>query len=362
MIKVPLSNPKPDIDNFIKVIKGEIIPQKPPLVELFLDYEIVRDISKNFLNKQWVETSEDKEQQKKYLTNWIEVYWRTGYDFVRMTGGLEFQTKSRQAEDASSMSGKRNWAEEGKGPISTWEEFEKYPWPDVKKADLWQYESVAKNIPQGMGLFVCPTSGFLEIPLDILFGYENLCYLLYDQPELVEAVFKKAGETIYQFYERLLGLPNLVGFFQGDDMGYKTGTLISAEHLKRLSLPWHKKLAHLAHKNSLIYILHSCGQLDEIMNNLIDDVKIDARHSFEDEGNPVIEFKKKYGKKIGVLGGIDVDKLCRLSEDRLRVHIRNIIKECLPDGRFAVGSGNTVANYVPVANYIAMVEEALNFF
>jgi len=285
-----------------------------------------------------------------------------GYDYVRLSGGLDFPGKGRSGEDTAPLSRKtRNWAEEGAGPISTWQDFETYPWPDPVKSDLSDYEFVANNLPEGMGLFLCPTGGFLEMPLDTLFGYQNLCYLVYDNPELVAAVFDKVGNIIYGFYERLLSLPNIYGFFQGDDMGFKTGTLIAPDELRRYVLPWHKRLAGLAHQHKLLYLLHSCGNLEEIMGDLIDEVKIDGRHSFEDEGNPVVDFKRKYGSRTAVLGGIDVDKLCRMPEDVLRSHVRQIIETCLPGGRFALGSGNTVANYVPLSNYFAMVEEGLNF-
>ncbi|MFH2067870.1 MAG: uroporphyrinogen decarboxylase family protein [Candidatus Omnitrophota bacterium] len=362
MLKVPLAKPKPDIGKFLRVIRGEEIPERPPLVELFLDHEIVREISRTCLSRNWTEPSADWESQTAYLKNWIEVYYRMGYDYVRMSGGLDFSGKSRLSKNTAALStGNRNWAEEGKGPISTWQEFENYPWPNPGKQNLREYEFVAQNLPEGMGLFVCPASGFLEIPLDNLFGYQNLCYLLYDNPKLVSAVFDKVGRIIYEFYERLLGLPNLCGFFQGDDMGYKTGTLIAPDEIRKHVLPWHKKLAALAHQQKLVYLLHTCGNLEQITGDLIDDVKIDGRHSFEDEGNPVVDFKRKYGSRTAVLGGVDVDKLCRLPEDALRTHVRQIIKTCLPGGRFALGSGNTVANYVPISNYLAMVEEGLNF-
>lgn len=361
-MKVPLTKPKPDIEKFIRVIRGEEIPERPPLAELFLDHEIVREISRACLDRDWVEPSEDWSIRTKYLKNWIEVYDRMGYDYVWMSGGLEFPGKSRPGKDTATLARKsRNWSEEGEGPISNWSDFENYPWPDPEKTDLRGHEFVAKNLPEGMGFFVCPTGGFLEVSLDTLFGYQNLCYLIYDNPELVAAVFDKVGRIICGVYERMLGLPNLYGFFQGDDMGFKTGTLIAPNEIRRYVLPWHKKLSGLAHRNKLVYLLHSCGNLEQITGDLIDDVKIDARHSFEDEGNPVLDFKQKYGGRIAVLGGVDVDKLCRLPENDLRAYVRRIIKACLPGGRYALGSGNSVANYVPIANYFAMVEEGLNF-
>jgi uroporphyrinogen decarboxylase len=230
-----------------------------------------------------------------------------------------------------------------------------------QEVDVWHYEYVSGKVPEGMGVFVCPTSGFLEVPKETLFGYENLSYLLYDDPALVKAVVDRVGELVYGFYEKLIGLPNLAGFFQGDDMGYKSSTLVSPKVLREYILPWHKKLAKLAHDNGLIYMLHCCGNIESIMGDLINDVKIDAKHSFEDEAMPVTAAKKKYGDKIGILGGVDVDKLCRLPEDELRKYVRNILETCMPGGRYALGSGNTVANYVPVKNYLIMLEEGINF-
>ncbi len=65
-------------------------------------------------------------------------------------------------------------------------------------------------------------------------------------------------------------------------------------------LPWHKRLADLAHRNGLVYLLHSCGNLESIMPDLVDDVGIDARHSYEDEGNSVFDFKQRHGGRVAV--------------------------------------------------------------
>ena len=115
-------------------------------------------------------------------------------------------------------------------------------------------------------------------------------------------------------------------------MGFKTGTLISPDHLREYVLPWHKKLAELAHENDLLYILHSCGNLDEIYDDLIDDVGIDAKHSFEDKILPVDEFKKRYGSRVGTLGGVDVNNLCTFSAADVRDYVEAIVDSCMADG------------------------------
>ena len=97
------------------------------------------------------------------------------------------------------------------------------------------------------------------------------------------------------------------------------------------------------------------------MDDLINDVKIDVLHSFEDACCPVTEYKRRYGNRIGLLGGVDMDKLCRLDEKNLRKYIRKILEECMINGRYALGSGNSIANYVPIENYFIMLEEGLKW-
>jgi uroporphyrinogen decarboxylase len=361
-MKLPLEKPSPNITWFKDVIQGRLEPQRPPLVELFLDQEILSSIAQDWMGIDWLSLAEDRDLRKAYWDRYIEVHYRLGYDYIRMTGGMFFEFATDATEDTADLSrGNRSWYSSHTALISDWDTFEKYPWPSPSEDDLWDYEYVATHLPEGMGLFVCPTSGFLEIPMDGLFGYENLSYLIYDQPDLVDAVFTRTADLIHTFYLRLVGLPNLAGFFQGDDMGFKTSTLVSPNFLRRYVLPEHRKLADLAHNHGYLYLLHSCGNLSKIMEDLISVVKIDGKHSYEDAILPARDFKGLYGDRIAILGGIDIDKICRLPEAELRAYVRATIAACLPGGRFAIGSGNTVANYVPVQNYRIMLEESLNW-
>lgn len=362
MYQLPVKKPSPDCKWFRRVILGQEIPKRPPFVELFLDQEILREIVVNYLGRLWIEPDQTIESRMKYWDNYIEAYYRLGYDFVWIDGRVNFPSKSRSTSDTAQLSrGKRHWDEEGAGAIASWADFETYRWPSQVEFNLWDIEYVSSHLYDGMGLFVFPCRGFLEVPLEIIMGYENFSYLLYDEPDLVKAVCDRVGQTILSFYRQVLDVDHLMGFFPGDDMGFKSATLIAPDALRKLILPWHRQASSLAHAHDLLYMLHSCGNLDEIMDDLIDDVKIDAKHSFEDQIMPVAEFKQLYGGKIAVLGGIDIDKLCRLPEDDLRRYIRETLEACMPSGRYALGSGNSVTNYIPVRNYLCMLDEGYNF-
>lgn len=366
-MKVPLSHPTPDKENFKSVILREKTPQRPPFVELHIDKEVLKEILEKEIGKKWVEPlPNDRKTQEVSLKNYIECWYRLGYDCLRLTGefrfssGLHFASKTRSGKDTATLArDERRWVEEGEGIISSWEDFEKYPWPTLGEVDLWAMEFVSANLPEGMGLLACPSPGIFEIGLNVLFGAKTLSYLLYDDPQLVKTVFDRAGELIFQWYRNIVGLENLVGFFQGEDMGFKTATLISPKFLREYILPWHKKIAELAHDHDLIYLFHSCGNLESIMEDLIEDVKIDAKHSFEDEIMPVTQFKEKYGDRIAVLGGVDVDKMCRLEEKQLRAYVRDIIDKCNTKGGYLLGTGNSMANYIPLESFLIMLDEGL---
>jgi uroporphyrinogen decarboxylase len=144
-------------------------------------------------------------------------------------------------------------------------------------------------------------------------------------------------------------------------MGYRSGPLISPEDLREFVLPGHKMVAQMSHDAGRPYLLHACGNLELIMNDLLDDVGIDAKHSFEDTFETVIEAKRTYGDRIALLGGIDVDFLCRADETAIRRRVRETLDACMPGGGYVLGTGNSVANYIPVDNYLAMLDEGRRF-
>ena len=121
------------------------------------------------------------------------------------------------------------------------------------------------------------------------------------------------------------------------------------------------RMAEMSHAAGRPYLLHACGNLAEVMDDLIDDVGIDAKHSFEDTIESVIDAKRLYGDRIAMLGGIDIDFMCRADEDAVRRRVRETLDACHEGGGYVLGSGNSIANYVPLSNYLAMQDEGARY-
>ena len=86
---------------------------------------------------------------------------------------------------------------------------------------------------------------------------------------------------------------------------------------------------------------------------------INAKHSNEDVIAPYDKWISLYSDRIGLLGGIDVDTLCQNPPAQ-------VFEEVLEKGQrfrkqtkgYALGSGNSIPEYVPVEGYLAMVNAA----
>jgi uroporphyrinogen decarboxylase len=112
------------------------------------------------------------------------------------------------------------------------------------------------------------------------------------------------------------------------------------------------------HKNQKFAILHSCGNLEAVMDIIVDELKYDAKHSFEDAIIPVEDFWQLWHGKIAVLGGIDVDFLARSTPELITKRCRKIL-ELTELKAYAMGSGNSITGYIPIENYLAMINPVL---
>lgn len=372
--KVPIEHPRPDIELFVHAMEGRITPRRTPLVEYLIDNALMKPILEDSLGRKWVDTSDKTEymggqmdlsrENRKTIDAWLDnqvAFWYyMGYDFVRVEVSLPLPADAIVIHDTARGNEQHNraWQREGAGPIQTWEDFERYPWPTITDDNFYIHRYICSHLPDGLGFITCHAGGVYE-HVSRLMGYENLCIQLYDQPELVGAVADRIGSLIFEYNRHLLELEGLSAIFQGEDFGFNTQTLLAPDTIRRYFLPWHVKYASQVHSKKLPYYLHSCGCVDLLMDDLIDKVHIDGKHSFQDNVVSAAEAKRRWGQRICILGGIDVHKLATLSERELRVYVRSVIEECAPGGRFAVGAGNSIPSYIPMRNYFTLLDEAL---
>jgi uroporphyrinogen decarboxylase len=354
----------PDWQSFLSCLKREGTPERVHFIELIIDWEIQEEICRRYHVLDGLEAGDPFFNYRRQIA--LQSF--LGYDYIVAPGSVGESLDSGLSifslvtEDTAGLqrSSGRSYVNEHVGPVTSWKEFEAYPWPDPA---LYHPPSLAwfqENLPENMCMIGGLVGSIFE-NLSFLMGYESLCIALYEQRDLVKAISQKIIEMYRVELGYILQFERVKVVWGSDDLGFKTGTLISPKDLGELVLPGHRLLAQMAHDAGRPYILHSCGKLDRIMDALMDDVGIDGRHSFEDTILDVRDAKVGMGERMALLGGIDVDFLCRASEAEIRQRVRETLAVCQPGGGYLLGTGNTVANYIPVENYLAMLDEGRKF-
>jgi uroporphyrinogen decarboxylase len=249
------------------------------------------------------------------------------------------------------------------GPIQNRADFERYPWDELA-ARYWQvagpqFEILSRCLPAGMLALGGVGNGVFEISEDLV-GFQYLAYLQADDPQLFADLYRRIGDLMVQiwtvFLQRYASSFAICRF--GDDLGFKTSTLVSPRTIRQHILPQYQPVIQLIKGAGKLFLWHSCGKIFPIMQEVID-LGIDAKHSNEDIIAPFDEWIARYGERIGLLGGIDVDLLCQKAPAA-------IVEEVFEKGSrfraaargYALGSGNSIPEYVPVEGYLAMIEGA----
>jgi uroporphyrinogen decarboxylase len=247
------------------------------------------------------------------------------------------------------------------GPIQNRNDFEQYPWDQLpelywQKAEK-QFIALSEMMPEGMKAIGGIGNGVFEISEDLV-GMEYLAYMQIDDPRLHADLYQKIGDLMYALWDKFLN--QFADIFAvcrfGDDLGFKSGFLLSPANIRSHIMPQYKRIIDLIHSCNMPFLWHSCGCIFDIMDEMIE-MKIDAKHSNEDQIAPFDKWIELYGGKIGLFGGFDLN-LFYLEKPEV------IKRKVIEDGQrfrqsakgYALGSGNSIPDCVPVDGYMAMVE------
>lgn len=335
---------QPDFDNnILKVLKGER-PQRATLFELFLSRNHIEALSQIPCPG---DTSTD------YLRMTASAMAYAGYDYATCyASDLRFPCQHRLQNATKSLNGSSS--------IYDWESFEKYDWPDMSIQDYSRLEKIKPFLPEGMKLMVMGPGGVLENVMDIV-GYDTLCFMLYEEPELVREIFDHVGSRLVEYYENAAAAETVGVISSNDDWGFNTQTFLPPDAMREYLFPWHKKIVETVHKHGKPILLHSCGYYQEVIGDIIDDLHYDARHSYEDNITPVEQAYEDLQGKIAVLGGIDLNFLATKSPEEVSRRCRLMLEKTWDRGGYALGSGNSIPDYVPMENFMAMLRAAHEF-
>lgn len=361
-------------DRLLKTIFCQGLPDRVPLVEA----GIALPIKEQFLGKK-ISSLKDE----------IEFWATAGYDFLPLEAGLrtiidaaihhegtgrfeeagdseivaqakKFGVKALQPQVLSTTSAegtRRTWAPEGKGMITSLEDFEAFPWPTPEDLNYRVFQDVEELLPDGMGVLVF--SGAIFSSLMLMLGMEEGLIAMMTGSELFHKLLKRIGEFQLGVIEKLMTYPSVGGIWINDDMGFRSKTLVNPELFRKYTFPYYREIKDILNKHDLPLLLHSDGNITLVLKDLVE-IGFNAIHPIEPEAMDIMETRGIVGPQVCLIGNVSLGfPLGTGSPADVEKETIRLIELMAPQGGYCLSSGNSIPDYVPYENWKAMRDTVL---
>jgi uroporphyrinogen decarboxylase len=256
------------------------------------------------------------------------------------------------SEEGTGPGAQRRWAEGTKGVILSEADLEAFPWPDPDACDYSVLDEAAAMLPDGFTIALRVGKVF-----NLgwwLMGFEGFSYALADNPGLVERIYQKIGNFQKRVVERSVAHPAVGMVWHADDMAYRTGLMVSPRLLRQHVFPFYREMNDICWANDTLPVFHSDGD----MNSLIDDIVAAGFCAFnpvEPLAMDIRALKKRVQGKLALIGNVDLSyTLTRGTPAEVEAEVRDLIRDLAPGGGYVLSSANSIPDYVPWENFLAM--------
>lgn len=338
----------PDYRHFEKVMQNQR-PERLPLYEHLINIPVMEKV----LDHRFASLIEgDSADLREFFVQYCRFFEEMTYDVVSFEICI-----TEILPEGGALSGGRP------GPIRNRADFEAYPWDSLpQKFEEYashKFDALAEALPAGMKAVGGVGNGVFEISEDLV-GLEYLPFMQVDHPELYHDLHVRIGDLMESIWKRFLErhAEAFVACRFGDDLGFKDSLLTHPKTVREHIVPQYKRIVDLVHAHDKPFLWHSCGCIFEIMEDVLA-LGIEAKHSNEDAIASFSRWIEDYSDRIALLGGFDMDVLCQKTPDEIFELVKTKGAEYRRSARgYALGSGNSIPDYVPVENYLAMIRGA----
>ena len=182
-------------------------------------------------------------------------------------------------------------------------------------------------------------------------GVENIAVMLYDDADFIQMMMDHLGDLTVAVLERVVFDVQFDFAVMWEDMAYKTASLISPAHVRKLMLPNYRKVTDLLHRAGIdIVMLDSDGNVEELIPiwleagiNYIYPMEVAA-------GMDVVKLRREFGRDLVMGGGMDKRILASTPEaiDAMIDEKRDLILE----GGYVPGCDHALPPDISWANFL----------
>ena len=138
-----------------------------------------------------------------------------------------------------------------------------------------------------------------------------------------------------------------------DDWGMQTSLFVKPEKWRKIIKPRMKELYDIVKEYDGIIFQHSCGCIDEIIPDIIE-IGADVIDPCQPKANNIREWKRKYGKELSFMGGLDTQSILSFgTPEEVERYSIDFIKFMSNGGGYIAAPSHTIS--IPKENERAML-------
>lgn len=139
-------------------------------------------------------------------------------------------------------------------------------------------------------------------------GFERICYMIYDEPDLVDEIIQHLADLTCEILELTLPAMKdkvLIGHFW-EDICYRSGPMISPHYFRDHVVPRYRQITDVLHRFGIEHVIVDCdGWIGPLIDSWLD-TGIDIMFPLERaSGTDPVMLRREYGERLRLLGGID---------------------------------------------------------
>ena len=248
---------------------------------------------------------------------------------------------------------------------TTVREVHDYAWPDPAWTDASTLREQAAAWHDQYAILGGDWSPFFHDAIDLL-GMETMLVMMYEQPEIVDAVLQHIVDYYIGSSQRIFdAAADVIDiFFIGNDFGTQNGPVMGEALFRRFMLPHLRRLVDLGHAYGLKVMMHCCGAFYPLIPLMIE-IGMDGLQSLQPYTRHMEpeRLKRDFGDRIVLNGCIDTQRvLIEGTPEMVRAETSRVLEIMKPGGGYVASpSHDYLLPETPVDNVVAMYEAVREF-
>lgn len=208
-------------------------------------------------------------------------------------------------------------------PLKDWKDFSSLNIPNIKASQRWKILDGARDRADekfllGKGISIYERVHFIR-------GLENTWMDIYQAPEqlcnLIDILVEMNLYTIEKYAQA-----GVDGLMFCDDWGLQDRLMIPPDMWRKIWKPRYKRIYQAAHDNGIFTFLHSCGNIVDILDDLIE-IGLDVINMDQQENMGIELLGEKFGGRITFFSPVDIQTvMTNATLDGIREYCRKMVR------------------------------------